>query len=376
MKRPGTSTQIDALQTDALLLPFLRAVDGAEAESLLAQLLAEHVEPLIRQVIHYKLRAHFDRDGKPSDGGLLSQDAEDVRSEVLLHLLAFLQNCKIAPQEKAIGNLRSYVVVATSRACYEYLRRKYPRRWRLKNRLRYLLTHQARFALWESDDKEWFGGLAAWPGRKPTATHQARLHQLRDRPQAWEQVGLSSDELQRLNPAEVVSAIFKQVGGPIELDDLVNLTAEWWGIKDHTAALDTDEEEAEDWRERLPDPRVDVAAEVDQRFYLRQLWEEVIQLPLRQRTALLLNLRDEQGGGIIELLPLTGVATLRAIAAALEMTAEQFASLWHQLPLEDAAIAKLLGATRQQVINLRKSARERLARRMSAREEEAVVKKK
>jgi hypothetical protein len=34
------------------------------------------------------------------------------------------------------------------------------------------------------------------------------------------------------------------------------------------------------------------------------------------------------------------------------------------LPLDDATIAGLLGLTRQQVINLRKSARERLARRL------------
>jgi hypothetical protein len=44
--------------------------------------------------------------------------------------------------------------------------------------------------------------------------------------------------------------------------------------------------------------------------------------------------------------------------------AEEFANLWNELPLEDASIASLLGVTRQQVINLRKSARERLTRRM------------
>jgi hypothetical protein len=38
----------------------------------------------------------------------------------------------------------------------------------------------------------------------------------------------------------------------------------------------------------------------------------------------------------------------------------------YKLPLDDATIAGLLGATRQQVINLRKCARERLERRMSA----------
>jgi hypothetical protein len=44
--------------------------------------------------------------------------------------------------------------------------------------------------------------------------------------------------------------------------------------------------------------------------------------------------------------------------------AGQFAELWPQLPLDDATIAGLLNLTRQQVINLRKSARERLARRL------------
>jgi len=41
------------------------------------------------------------------------------------------------------------------------------------------------------------------------------------------------------------------------------------------------------------------------------------------------------------------------------------------LPLEDSAIAQLFGITRQQVINLRKTARERLARRMQAREKKS-----
>ena len=50
----------------------------------------------------------------------------------------------------------------------------------------------------------------------------------------------------------------------------------------------------------------------------------------------------------------------------LSMSAEQFSQLWDELPLDDASIARLFGITRQQVINLRKTARERLARRMKA----------
>jgi hypothetical protein len=46
------------------------------------------------------------------------------------------------------------------------------------------------------------------------------------------------------------------------------------------------------------------------------------------------------------------------------MTKEEFAEIWNHLPLDDNRIAEILNLTRQQVINLRKSARERLARRM------------
>jgi hypothetical protein len=39
--------------------------------------------------------------------------------------------------------------------------------------------------------------------------------------------------------------------------------------------------------------------------------------------------------------------------------------MWESLPLDDTAIADRLNLTRQQVINLRKAARMRLARRMA-----------
>ena len=82
---------------------------------------------------------------------------------------------------------------------------------------------------------------------------------------------------------------------------------------------------------------------------------EIRQLPPRQCAALLLNLKDAQGRGVIALFPLERIATMREIAAALGMPAERFAALWNDLPIEDLAIAELLAVTRQQVINLRKS---------------------
>jgi hypothetical protein len=68
--------------------------------------------------------------------------------------------------------------------------------------------------------------------------------------------------------------------------------------------------------------------------------------------------------GIIELFPATETATIAELAAALETTAEELGALWDGLPRDDAWIAERLGVTRRQVINLRKCARERLARRV------------
>ena len=99
-------------------------------------------------------------------------------------------------------------------------------------------------------------------------------------------------------------------------------------------------------------------------MFLQRLWEVLDQRPRNQRAALLLNLKESSGFGCITLFPATGVATVRQLAAAVEMTAESFAELWNKLPLEDATIAALLGLTRQQVINARKSGRERLTRRL------------
>ena len=80
--------------------------------------------------------------------------------------------------------------------------------------------------------------------------------------------------------------------------------------------------------------------------------------------------RTQYGGGGIDLFPLTGVAGWREIAAALDMPADEYAALWPDLPLDDTEIARRMGATRQQVINLRKAARARLARRMKDAGEE------
>ncbi|MEP6635074.1 MAG: hypothetical protein ABJB97_00010 [Acidobacteriota bacterium] len=349
--------------SDVALQPFLLAPDEAEAERLLARLLSDHAEPIIKGII--KRKVSVSSSGSSPTG---SEDAEDMYSDALVQLLARLQRARACPDVNAINDFRGYVAVITYNACNQRLRRKYPERWRLKNRLRYLLTRQQDFALWETAGAEWLCGLALWQRQTKEGESGTSLEQLRDHPRALERTRLPTENLQLMSLPDLVSAVFQCAGAPVEFDELVRTVSELQGIQDHRVVGGAGDERDARALERLPDLRASVASEVEQRSYLGKLWAEIVQLPLRQRVSLLLNLRNEQEG-VLALFPLMGLVSLRQLAESLAMSAEQFARLWNDLPLEDTIIAEHLGVTRQQVINLRKSARARLARRMRSFDE-------
>jgi DNA-directed RNA polymerase specialized sigma24 family protein len=343
-------------QNDALLLPYLLATEEATSEQLLAQLVTEFAAPLIQQIVGAQLRVHLSSPATTS----AQQDAEDACHETMVQLLARLRACKASPRDNPIGNFRGYLAVTTYHVCHRYLRDKYPQRQSLKDKLRYLLTHQSGLALWPNEAGALYGGFAVWRGQPPVGSPTRRWQELRDDPRTVLQQALPDADLQRVPPADLVAAIFNLAGHPVALDELVEVVAVLWGLKEPTAVRSAADD---DPFAHLADPRVNIATETEQRLFLQWLWEEIGQLPVRQRLALLLNLRDAEGRGVVELFPLTGIASIRQMAARLEMPLEEFARLWPALPLDDAGIAQLLNLTRQQVINLRKCARERLGRR-------------
>jgi RNA polymerase sigma factor (sigma-70 family) len=114
----------------------------------------------------------------------------------------------------------------------------------------------------------------------------------------------------------------------------------------------------------LPDVGATQLERFERRELMARLWSEIAALRPLQRAALLLNLRDHHGGNALLLFLLLGIAGIDALASAAGMGADELVQLWNDLPLDDLTIAARLGVSRQQVINLRKSARERLSRRL------------
>lgn len=352
------SRQILEAELDPLLQPLLAAIDEAQIECALAELLAVHAEPRVRRIVGYKLRTW-------AGSSVTGSDAEDVCGEIMLKLVTRLRDFKTDPSDHAISHFGSYVAVTAFRTCHDHLRRRYPQRYALKHRVRYALRQHPELACWEPEPEQWTGGLAIWRAQSISVLlARDRVAELRAQPEEFVRTALPHSTIRDLSLPQLLLHIFHQIGQPVELDDLVGLVATLQGINDQSDNPALPGEDVRLALERLPERRASQADELEQQHYLTQLWQELCQMPARHRAALLLNLRDDQGGSALDLFLFTGIVTLPQIAAALEMTKTELLELWNRLPLDDAMIAERLGLRRQQVINLRQAARKRLRRRL------------
>ena len=307
-------------QPEDLLALFLDSSDPEESERLLERLVQEQAAPIVERVVWSKIRVAI---------------AEDVRSEVIADLISRLRELKASGDRDSIHDFRAYCAVAAYHGCDKYYRRAFPQRYRLENQLRYLLGKHVRLAIWVAPHGEWICGTKARNKGLP------RLESLVKTDASW----ASSREARRL-----VERILEESSVPLPFNDLVERVAQHWRISDKQELRGVD----------LANQAPSVETKLTQRAWLKRVWSEIGGLPRAQRISLLLNLRDERGEAALTLLPVTGVASLAQIATAVEMSVEELTRMWKGLPLDDLRIAARLGLNRQRVIDLRRSARQRL----------------
>lgn len=306
-------------------LESFAAASREDADAQLGHLLDAHASPVVRRVIAHRL-------------GAASSDADDVHAQVLMQLMVRLRHARVEQTLAAIGVLTAYVATAAHHGCDHYLRAKYPLRWQLRNRIRYAIEHDGSLALWKSAHGVWLCGCRGWQSR-PSENPPA----VADAPAAGPQ-----------QMKAFLTRLFQQSGGPLELAAVVDLAAAVWGVP----LLPAEDASA---LEQLSDRGRGADAALVHRQIADDAWQEIRALPVRQRQALLLHLTDDA----LSVFMTSGTASLRTLAAALDMELTALASLWDTLPLPDNAIAARLGCTRQQVINLRMAARKRLSNRLA-----------
>ena len=252
---------------------------------------------------------------------------DDLRSEAIVRLLRRLSDPDLEP----IGALGEYVAGLTSCVIDDLVRAVSPEWARLKHRVRYVLNHDDRFRVSTLADGQ----------IRCSLQRTASIERNRVKTRAATQLAQTMIEILREGEERLIDELVSEVAARAGVEDPIFSSADRHllspATSPHLAAESTDS--------------------------LRQLWSEILALPLRQRLALLLNARDAAGDSILPLLVAAQIVTMSELATTLEIENCEFERLWNELPLIDAGIAERLRITRQQVINLRKAARDRLARR-------------
>jgi len=147
---------------DHILRTFIEATDEVQADHCLTILIDEHATPIVKDILGH---------GEIAGAGPYSQDASDLLNDIVINLVSRLRQLRHDPTQD-IADFRSYVAGTTYNACNFYLRQKFPRRSRLKNRLRYLLSHDNHFALWNGPSGL-LCGFAAWRDKDEHKTYES-----------------------------------------------------------------------------------------------------------------------------------------------------------------------------------------------------------
>jgi hypothetical protein len=330
--------------TPPTVTDYLSCGDEARSWELLESLVTQRLEPVAESFIRGKLQASLRAD----DDRQCNDDAMDLVSEVKALVIAKLT--RLRERNESIVNLEAYTMAVTVNVYNGYLRKKYPRRLQLKDQLRYIVSHDRRFSLWRSESGEWSCSMRGGEEKALPGSRAELYDELSARST------LEGHSAERMKLSDLLKVVLIASRGPIRFADVVTLIYRLRNVREPLAA---DGYDAAVSMETRPD---DMVARLETKDDLRRLWNELKLLPLRHRAAVLLNLKNNRGDGLITLLPLIGIASIRQIADVLEFPPEEFGLAWSGLPWDDHAIAEHLRVTRQQVINLRQSARAKLRR--------------
>ncbi|HEV8426714.1 MAG TPA: hypothetical protein VGQ41_02305, partial [Pyrinomonadaceae bacterium] len=153
--------------------------------------------------------------------------------------------------------------IIAHRTCSRWLRRQFPERHALKNRLHYLLTRQRGLALWQDENGKQVAGFAMWQNQSVI-----QVRALLEGEALEEQIRmLKSGTLHDL--AEAVATIFNHVRGPIEFDELVGTLAALLGISEQPIESLAEDQDALAFVADAANPNP--AWQIEKRIFLQRL---------------------------------------------------------------------------------------------------------
>lgn len=328
-------------------------VPDDDPEGMLETLLTDHAPPVLNRVVRSRLGSLY-----------TPADAAELSSEAMLELLGRLRALRERQELAGVLPFDGLAAGVAANTVYRFYARRFPERNRLRKRLRYVIATGDRFRLSLRADGVSICGLSR---KSPPMPQQPENEQLAGADDVERCVAGMRDRPIPAHPlATLVHEILRRLSRPIDLSRLTAIAADLIGIREpslvsHSGTSPSPYGEAEE-PDLPPDPGPSTLTRLELRQRLENLWREVSLLSSRHRSALLLSARASSGAAVWLVVDL-GIASFYEVAAALDLTAEELAGIWNRLPVDDNEIAARLGLGRQQVINLRCTARARLGRR-------------
>ena len=308
-------------------------------------LLENHALPVIKNSLARKIQ-----ESRKNGFYTAEQDFEDLCSESCLRIVEKLSGLRDLSDRNSILDFESYAAVVAYNTFSEFLSNGTPHWKSLKNKIRYAVKNSTELEMWV-EANEIFCGLV----------HNKR--QFRPIP-VDDLVVRVEDEVENFRNIALTDLLFEileRANSKIRLNELVSIAARLWAIEDlPDVSLNGF------LKEILPSGE-NQQNNFEMRFTLEQIWQEIRQLPVNQRIALLYNLRDENGREMLFMIFNARIATLDEIAEAMNLSLEDFAKLLPLLPLEDKVIAERMNLTIKRIGDLRKAARENLLRRLAGK---------
>lgn len=292
-----------------------------------------HLETLQEKYLHSRLEHTLKEQG--INDLVLRESAQTA----LAQQLTLLREKQLPPPD--LFALTEAVALQTAT---QHLNDLQPARRQLQLRVLSVLRSRAdRFLL----EKGPGGGLLAGIRDARSATTSARWRRVVAAPTvagaAWK-AGLnpvSKDFLVRL-----MERILRGVGHLVPVGALVSVMMALGGAPDEPPPAGG---------ESLP-----LAEKLEAEFLLRQLWEALQVLPVRQKVILLLGVQDNKGQSLLPLLMRHAIVGEEGLAQAMEIGARSFPVLLRELPCSDTRLAELLKITPETVRQQRQSGRLRL----------------
>jgi len=320
-----------------------------------------------------------------SDGRRENQDALELYQDILLEFWEYRESAK---------DPKGYIVGIAKRRFADHFRDIKVNYTKLQERLRYYFRQVQGFSIWKEPSGEWFCGYAGWAGRHQARSSSEKIAALKSNPELLQLEPLSATdftELVREDWVTVVEGVLDYLGGPVPFKDFTRIVCGVLQVTEFIEeSLDGGSDDDDNRASVQPvSPGSSQQATVEAREMASRLWREICELLPKQRVAYILNPTDTD----IEDFIVSGIVTHSELCQSLGLSATDFELLWRALPIEDndrsilpmlsddderfallrrylpiedKIIARLLSATRNQVIGLRSCALRRLKRRMLA----------